>query len=164
MDWFKRNIGVMLTILIAVALVAGLYGAIHNGLGGTDTTAQLTPATTQPVSECKPLKKSQLKAIAEGLRSKRYQLTKGATLPLPKDSQAYGMRKIAAVRMVGRGHIENKVAVLAMGKNVGPITVVSDVSRVYFDWGTFARKGSPMRDYQNELLTSDAARDVPDCL
>lgn len=146
----------MKTEIATLALVALFATACSSGESVEPET------TTQPASECKPLKKSQLKAIAEGLTSKTYHLAEGATLPLPKDSQAFGMRKIVAVRVVGAG--DDGAVLLAMGKDVGPITVVGEVSRLYFDWGAAARKGSPMYDYQDELLTSNAAQEVSDCV
>jgi hypothetical protein len=38
------------------------------------------------------------------------------------------------------------------------------VSRLCFDSGAAARKGSPMDDYPDELLTSSGALEVSDCV
>jgi hypothetical protein len=74
-SWFKRNIGWKLTILIAVALVAGSCGAILNA---SDTTTQPTPATVQASEDPEPEAEASQPTtaeIGEKVRDGGYQFT-----------------------------------------------------------------------------------------
>ena len=155
--------------IAAALLIATGLGLAGCGSAGTETSSDSTASdpgsSSSSSASCKPLTKSQLHQVADGL-DKGLSLTDGARLPMPKDERVYGVTRIIAVTIEFEDG-ETETAILAAGLNegdLGPILAVDHMAREFFTWGSAAWKGSPMREYQDELLVSDEAQEVEGCL
>jgi hypothetical protein len=163
-------VGIVVASLIWLVSCSAIVGA----LGGTDTTvtapttsapapaeeATTTEAEAEPTEEpepeptnCKKLKKSQLKDIAAGTEaSTTVRAKSGVLVPLSDDYQ-FGFNQIVALKLTN-----GSVATFAtenLGKeDHGLLIAVNGPARKHFVWGAAVRPGSPMDDDLQDVKNS----------
>jgi hypothetical protein len=155
----KKSRALAITLVITVVLLI-LIGACTAMLGSSSSPSPTT-SYAAPATECKPLAKDQLKAIADGLKPEYGAKITGesAWLPLPAELQTSANTKIAAVG-VDLGGGDHDKAIFAINNDVSLIQDVDAVAFALFDWGSDF-KDAPEID---QLRESDAASEVADCL
>jgi hypothetical protein len=159
-----------MAVAAAVLFVAGCSSS-DSSSGSSPTSESPTsksPSTSESPStstNCVQLSPKVLNQISEGLIYSQTKIVDGAAVPLPDDEQQFGIEYVAALEVDNGSSTETVFLGLGAPQgSIGPIIVGDNVARVFFDWGTAAQEGSPMRDYQDTLFLTDAADEAKECL